>query len=1856
MFIPNRARAQVVLLMFVLFCSCIAQAQVRISEFMASNTRTLLDEDGETSDWIELHNFSDTNVNLLGWYLTDNAANLKKWIFPETNLPAGGYLVVFASNKNRRTPGKPLHTNFKLATEGEYLALVKPDGVTVASAFTPNFPPQLADVSYGFGVENVASLFVSTNSHGRVHIPSGDTPGLTWTTPAFDDSTWMLATNGIGFETGQSELGGALPDHVLDDNPAGYWRLNETSGTVATNSGWITGTGNGLLLGAIIIGVAGPRPPAFAGFESDNRAVRLNGSGARVEVPFTPELNPSVAFTVKAWVKPSRYASTSPVCPVSSIHMPTGSLSRSGYAFYQTTANQWQFALGNSTGYVARAQGGIVTTNNWQYLVGVYDGTAARLYVDGMLVASVPLSGPFEPNTTEKFIIGGRNNVNPYYFAGDVDEVSVIARALSGTEIAHRYQTATTGQSPTNLFHYTGLIKTDLRAHMFGVNSSVYVRLPFILTNIELIERLVLRVRYDDGFIAFLNGAIVAADNAPEAPAWNSTATSRRATALALQWRNFDLSDRIGYFRRGTNVLALQGLNIGTTNHDLLLQVELVASSRQHATVPSYLTQSTPGTENVVGIRDLGPIIYQTGFYPPLPRTNDSIVVTCRVEQAFAPVASVVLNWRVMYGPVRQIQMFDDGMHGDGAAGDGVFGGVIPNQADGLQTYSAGQMVRWFVTATDSLSRTSRWPLFANPSDSAEYDGTVVQPDYVTSKLPVFHLFVNPADYSAADSETGARASLYYDGEFYDNIYIELRGNTTAWLAKKSYRLEFTREHPFRHPGPGGRVRKTSLVAEYIDPSYLRQYLSFWLMNLAGVPTLFHYPVRLQRNGEFHQLAFHSEVLGAEHLERLGYDPNGALYKAAGTITPDHYSTGMFQKLLPKTNGVVAPGTADFDALASAISESVPLGQRRTNAFDVLDLAEVINYLAVARLVQEADDVWANMTVYRDTYGSGEWRIIPFDMNLSWGQLYYGNYPSVYYQLIATNDYYKSHPLYGGSQIQEAGSSRWNRIYDIIIAVPETRQMLLRRMRTLLDKFVQPPGTTFSQGLIEQQIAVLTNLIWPEAFLDRQKWGWPPNSGPYGLGPNLWLTNGVNDLIGKFLGPRRQHLFGTHCVTNTAKPVGLSWTSNAGIPSSQPTNTAVYILAFDYNPVSGNQNEEYICLTNPNPYAVDISGWQLRGAVGFTFKPGTVMPSNSVLYVSPDVKAFRARALSPRGGQGLFVQGNYTGRLSAWGGTVVFEDDSGRIVSSNSYTGNPSPAQRYLRITELMYNPNPAHAINPDPQQFEYIELKNISATEWLDLRGVRFTAGVSFNFTDSAVTNLAPGNIVLVVRNVAAFTARYGASLPIAGQYTGTLDNAGEKLRLEDVVGETILEFAYDNKWYPVTDGLGFSLVVVDENAPWFTWGFKSSWRPSAQLDGSPGQSDPAPPAFPPVKINEVLSYNTTGPDWIELYNPGATNVELGGWFLTDDFFNPKRYRITPGTVIGPGGYIVFYANTSFGTGTNGFGLSKYGEQVWLFSGDPTTNLTGYCHGFEFGPAAANSSFGRYINSQGDEHFVLMNMPTPGTNNAAPRVGPIVISEIMYHPAPQNETNDWLNEFIELHNVTATNVPLFCIYTNAPGYGQAALTNTWRLRSAVALDFPTNIVMGPGSRLLVVPFDPVRDPAQTAAFRVRYNVPTNVAIFGPWTGKLDNAGETIRLEYPDRPEFDGTNLIVPYVQVEQISYRPESPWPTSANGMGASLQRVVPCAYGNDPTNWLAALPTPGWVNAHTPAPLATAILRSGQIVRVNVHAQPGLTYRLEFKNSLDDQSWIPILPAVTASACELVLTDTNATCTTRFYRICAW
>ncbi|MFC1537854.1 CotH kinase family protein [Candidatus Latescibacterota bacterium] len=125
--------------------SLLAESQPIINEIMSSNTNTFQDEDGDYPDWIEIYNPGDTSIDLTGYGLSDRPDNPYKWIFPAINIQPKGYMVVYASGKDRVNIYKS-HTNFKINTDGETLVLTNPDGVLCDSVFTKI---DGTDISYG---------------------------------------------------------------------------------------------------------------------------------------------------------------------------------------------------------------------------------------------------------------------------------------------------------------------------------------------------------------------------------------------------------------------------------------------------------------------------------------------------------------------------------------------------------------------------------------------------------------------------------------------------------------------------------------------------------------------------------------------------------------------------------------------------------------------------------------------------------------------------------------------------------------------------------------------------------------------------------------------------------------------------------------------------------------------------------------------------------------------------------------------------------------------------------------------------------------------------------------------------------------------------------------------------------------------------------------------------------------------------------------------------------------------------------------------------------------------------------------------------------------------------------------------------------------------------------------------------------------------------------------------------------------------------------------------------------------------------------------------------------------------------
>jgi hypothetical protein len=471
-----------------------------------------------------------------------------------------------------------------------------------------------------------------------------------------------------------------------------------------------------------------------------------------------------------------------------------------------------------------------------------------------------------------------------------------------------------------------------------------------------------------------------------------------------------------------------------------------------------------------------------------------------------------------------------------------------------------------------------------------------------------------------------------------------------------------------------------------------------------------------------------------------------------------------------------------------------------------------------------------------------------------------------------------------------------------------------------------------------------------------------------------------------------------------------------------------------------------------------------------------------------------------------------------------------------------------LLITEIMYNPPTQNGRDGD--DFEFIELKNVGAAE-LDLSGVRFAEGLNFTFPIG--TKVGPGQFVVLASQREAFASKY-PGVRLDGTYAGHLSNSGEPLTLVHAAGAALASVTYSNQspWPLSPDNAGFSLVPMnpnlnpDLNNP-------ANWRASFKSGGSPGQDDPAA-TIGGVWINELLAHtDPVETDAVELYNASATSADISHWFLTDDRSVPKKFRIPAGTVIPAGGYLVFketHFNPAPGVEPS-FTFSSHGEEVYLYSADASGNLTGYSDGFSFGASANGVSFGRYTNSIGEIQHPAELRQSLGSANAGPRVGPVVINEINYHPKPGDEA------FIELKNISPDAVKLY--NPNHP-------TNTWRL-SGIAFDFPMNLELPAQGLLLVVGSDP-------SAFRTRYGIPSSLPVLGPYSGVLQENGELLQLQRPDDPDT-ATNgaVIVPYITVDELRYNNRAPWPTNAAGGGSSLERINAAAYGNDPANWRGSL-----------------------------------------------------------------------------------
>ena len=1632
-----------------------------ISEFLAENDGGLVDADGDSPDWIEILNDSSQAVNLGGWHLTDTPANLTRWTFPSTNLPAGGFLVVFASGKNRTTPGGELHTNFQLNNAGGWLALVQPDGA-IAHAYDPAYPPQRRNASFGI-VQRVR--LISSGATGRYHVPTNNNLGATWTSRTFGDSSWTLATNGIGYDRNQPP-GTALPVVLAVD-------FDERGTAPVTQDGFVS------------------------------FVINSNISSTTIQTNPTTRIYGGLSLTFSN-THPLGYDDRLRTTPVNSGSFTTSALLRDHIMSRELTG----------TGGLDLAFSGLLPSQPhavtvWSYDTGSSGRRVSNWYANGVLVRSnYSFDGSILPVTDDDYqftfaamttpegglLVSGRRDLSSL-----ANNPAVQINAIRLARVAYRSQ-----------------LTSDVEAALYNRNSSLYFRLPFTVTDASSLTALELRVRYDDGFVAYVNGQSVAARNAPATPAYNSAAT---ATHLGFDYETIPVPLAPGLLVNGTNILAIHGLNVAPNDTDFFLQAEVMGVVGSNHPV-RYHWPPTPGSANGEGYSGFvadTKFSVNRGFYDtPVQVAITSATPSVTIYWTTNGSAPSPTNGFVFQQPI----LVDRTLAVRAAA---YAPGLIPTE---VETHSYLFLSQVLTQAAVQPGYPTVWQ-GSYPADYGMDPNVVNHPVYSQTisndlrALPTLSVVMAHEDLWGASSgiyrnstssgpgwERAASVELIDSNgatRFAVNCGIEIHGNASrdnARTPKHSFRLSFKSEY-----GPA-RLRY-----DWFDD----RVRSFDRIVLRGLGFCDAWTTRYSDT---------SPVPGTS-LIGLRYRPENATYlkdtwiketlREMGHLATRSdfahlYLNGLYWGLINPSERIDAAFAAshlggremDWDVMAG--DESYAVAELRDGFRDDWDQlmaqvnAGITNEASYQAVLEKVEVV--NLVDYMMVHGVAEMEDWPFHNWYAIHRRATNGLPATRWiflpwdQEVGMDRFVRRDRILAGAD----SANTPGRIYTKLRAYPEFRRLYGDRVQK---HFFNGGALSLSNCIarFERLGARIFQALVPESA----RWG---DAREFTIGANP--GTGQTFTRDEWWVPEMRQLY-----SNYFGNLHELYLSNFQAAGLYPLTGAPEFSQFGGGVPAGFS----LTLSHTNPAGAIF--YTLDGSDPREYGTGNVAAGAQAYALPIPINApteVNARVLDSRGWSAL--------------------------VAATFY---PPQNLQALALTEIMYHPPGLGVTNSD--EFEFLELKNCGANT-LNLSGLTFSQGISFTFTNG--TLLAPGAFFVLVRNPAAFSARY-PGVGIGGVFTGKLDNSGETVTLAHPTGTRVWSITWSDSapWPVAADGLGFSLVP---RQPGLTQAPDrgAAWRASAQPGGSPGADDPEPD-IPPVVINEVLAH-TDPPllDAVELLNPTGSNALIGGWYLTDDPAMPCKFRLPSDTLIPPGGTVFFDAsqfNANPGSPTN-FSLSSTGDDVYLFSAGPDGQLTSYSHGVVFGASFNGVSFGRVVNEVGDEFFAPQVARTLGAPNAGPQVGPIVFNEVHYHPEPGGF------EFVELLNNSDLAAPLF------HGLHPA---NTWQV-NGIGFVFPTNVVLGARELLVLAGADP-------ATFRARYEVPAEVRVLGPFPGALQNDGENLQLLAPDNPNTNG----VPYVAVEELRYNDRAPWPAAADGSGLSLQRRNPAAFANSPANWQAAAPTPG-------------------------------------------------------------------------------
>ena len=917
------------------------------------------------------------------------------------------------------------------------------------------------------------------------------------------------------------------------------------------------------------------------------------------------------------------------------------------------------------------------------------------------------------------------------------------------------------------------------------------------MPDLASLQSMTLKMQYDDGYVAYLNGVEVARRNAPTTVTWNSQAVEERTSDVqATTFENIDVSSFLnsgttGHLMASGNVLAIQVMKSSLVDGDMLVVPEL---SQIVSTLEGnhFFVTPTPGTPNTIDTwqPDIVFSAQHGFFYQSFPLTITTTTPGADIYYTLdgsTPSSTHGTHYTTPLtigttATVRAVSVVAGGLAGVVSTETYVF----PNDVINQPAHPAGFPSTWGSKTADYAMdpRITTNPLYSSQlvQDLLSLPTMSIVTDEANLFDPVTGIYAN-----ATNSDMEVPASLeYFDpatGQtFQINAALRMQGGVgrDVGFEKHSFRFVFKAPYgptkldfPLFGDGATDSFDTITLRANFNDAwvwgqnqaQYIRDQFADETLLAMGEPASHGTYVQLYVNGlywgvynptERPDTSFAAAYLGGN---KDNWDAHNADETVNGSDETEYNELVNF----------------DFQNGSTAAYQKVqgnnPDGTRNPTYPVLLDMNNFVDYTLMNLYIGNVD--WPNHNWYvarpedssPTNLDSTGFKFFPWDSEMSTG-LQWAYNPNT--NALGSGSWY--------GWVASAFSSLMNNADFRILFADHAQKFLFN-------------GGPLTTAAAQARYLALANEVQASIVTESARWGdvsgtlYKPsdwmNDRDYVL--NTWLAQRTNVVIQQL---RNEGLF----TSVDAPSYGVNGTTQYGglfTPGDTLTITAS---------------------TSPIYYTLDGSDPRL---------PGGGLNPNAILYTGPitliESVEVKARVYS--------------------GGTWSALADAGFYVNLASS----------IRITEMMYHPTPATAdeiargyTGNSAEDFEFIEIKNINANP-LPLAGLQFDKGITFTFPDITI---APNQCLLVVSNLTAFQIRYPAvsTSLIAGQYSGHLDNAGEEVRL-DVVGVDIAQdFTYSDDWYKQTDGDGFSLTIRDPLQATALWGSADGWRASTAPNGSPG------------------------------------------------------------------------------------------------------------------------------------------------------------------------------------------------------------------------------------------------------------------------------------------------------------------------------------------------------------------------------------------------------------------------------------